>query len=391
LRALFRSLCLLLIAVVGGAGWAAWRYDQIRSRPVVNVGLVLRTTTGEAEALLDARGYIRSARQALLGTKIAGRVQEILVKEQDKVKGGQVLAVIEHHDLDAMIEQRKANLEKTRAELEEARADFWQKDREASLAEERASKKLAPPGDSEKAGSVRKMAAARVAALEASVKVMQAGVKELEYTLEYQMKIRAPFDGTIVEKQSEVGEVTGPVAMSPSSSRSGVVIVADLNNLDVETDIAEYLLSRIALNQPAVVSVAAIPNRRYKRRLRQIIPMGDRARSTVKVVVKIEDPDDNLFPELAATVHFQPFRSGSSGDADRMYLFVPKSAVFDENGRDYVWVVDRKNSQVTKRQVGVAQTTGDLVRVESGLETAETVVLNPRASLKEGEVVRFGD
>ncbi len=219
---------------------------------------------------------------------------------------------------------------------------------------------------------------------------MTASLKEMEYTLEYQMKIHAPFDGTVVEKQGEVGEVINPMAMSSSLGRSAVVTVADLKNIDVETDIAENLMSRIALGQPAEVSVSAVPNKRYKGELRQIIPMGDRTRGTVKVKVKIKDPDDKLFPELAATVHFLPFKGSSGGDANRSYLFVPKSAVYQENGHDYVWVVN-KDSRVTQRPVEVAMTKEDLARVETGLETGESVVLNPAKTLKNNETVRVAE
>jgi RND family efflux transporter MFP subunit len=390
LRPLLWFVCLTLLAVVGAAIWSYRQYDEFRSRPEVTVVSVERITTGEAERLLSARGYLKSARQAMLGTRVAGRVQEIFVKEYDEVKKGQVLAVIEHYDLDARIDQRKASLEKTSAELEEARADLWQKDREANLAEARVSKKMAPQEEIERAGSARKMATARVAALEASVKMMQAAVKELEYTLEYQMKIRAPFDGTVVEKLTEVGEVTNPMVMSFSSGRSAVVTVADLKNIDVEAEIAENFVFRISLGQPAEISVSAIPSKRYRGEVRQLMPMADRTRSTVKVKVKINNPDATLFPELAATVHFLPFKSRSSGDAARSYLFVPKSAVFQENGHDYVWVVNR-DSRVSKRPVEVALTVEDLARVDTGLEAGEAVVLRPGTSLKDGVAVRRFD
>jgi RND family efflux transporter MFP subunit len=233
------------------------------------------------------------------------------------------------------------------------------------------------------------MCTARVSSLEAQIKMMAASIKEMEYTLEYQMKIHAPFDGTVVEKQGEVGEVINPMAMSSSLGRSAVVTVADLKNIDVETDIAEDLMSRISLNQPAEVSVSAIPNKRYKGHLRQIIPMGDRTRGTVKVKVKIEDPDERLFPELAATVHFLPFKTGVAAEKSGSYLFVNKSALFQENGHDYVWVVELRSSRVTKRQVEVATTKAELARVESGLKADERVVLNPPAALKNNEQVKI--
>ena len=118
--------------------------------------------------------------------------------------------------------------------------------------------------------------------------------------------------------------------------------------------------------------------------------MGDRTRGTVKVKVEIVDPDDKLFPELAATVHFLPFKTGAAAETSKAYLFVPKAAVFQENGHDYVWVVGKK-SRVNKRAVEVATTKEDLARVESGLESGESVVLNPPKMFKENEEVRIAE
>jgi RND family efflux transporter MFP subunit len=391
LRLLSLLLWLFPLAIIGGAGTFAYRqYDEFRSKQEVNVGLVQKMTTGEAEKLLSAKGYLKSQQQAMIGTKVAGRVEEMRVHEHDFVRAGDILAIIEHHDLMAMIEQRKAALEKAKADLEEAKADNWEREREADRAERLVAKKMLPQEDFEKASSSRKMSTARVAALEASIKMMKANIDEMEYTRKYQMHILAPFDGTVVEKQGEVGEIISPMAMSSSLGRSAVVTLADLRHMDVETDISENLMSRIELGQPAEVSVSANPNKRYQGKLRQIIPMGDRTRGTVKVKVEIVDPDDKLFPELAATVHFLPFKTGSQSEANKSYLFVPKSAVFQENGHDYVWVVV-KNSQVSRRQVEVATTKEDLARVETGLQSGETVVLNPPKNLKDREVVRIAE
>lgn len=391
LRIVSWILWLIPLSLIAGASYVGYReYDRLRSKVEVNVALVQLMTTGEAEKLLSAKGYLKSQKQAMIGTKLAGRVEEMRVQEHDHVKTGDILAVIEHHDLLAMIEQRKAGLEKSKAELEEAKVDLWEKGREAERSQRLVAKRMMPEEDFEKATSLRKMATARVTSLEAQIKMMEANLKEMEYTRKYQMHIMAPFDGTVVEKQGEVGEVINPMAMSSSLGRSAVVTIADLNHMDVETDISENLMSRIELNQPAEVSVSANPNKRYRGRLRQIIPMGDRTRGTVKVKVEILDPDDKLFPELAATVHFLPFKTGPQAETNTSYLFVPKGAVFQVNGHDYVWVVGKK-SQVNRRQVEVATTREDLARVESGLSAGETVVLNPPKAFKENEEVRIAE
>ena len=196
------------------------------------------------------------------------------------------------------------------------------------------------------------MASARVSALEAGIKLHAANVEETEETIRT-MSLYAPFDGTVVEKQGEEGEVITPSAMSASISRSAVVTLASLEKMEVETDVAENLLSRIALNQPAEISVSAVPSKHYRGRLRQIIPMGDRTRGTVKVKVEILDPDEHLFPELVATVHFLPDKGLNNPDAARSFLFVPSAALFEENGHLYAWVVDTK-SHVRMRQVEAA-------------------------------------
>ena len=307
-----------------------------------------------------------------------------------KVKKGDTLAVIEHNDLKAMLASREAQALRTAAELEEARADLWEKEREdRRVSRLFAQQKRDAGGIRESAVAGHKKATARVAALEAAVKLMKANVEEIKATI-VTMHLYAPFDGTVVEKQGEEGEIITPTAMSSSLGRTAVVTIANLEKMDVETDISEGLLSRVALGQPAEVSVSAIPSKRYRGRLRQVIPMGDRTRGTVKVKVEILDPDDKLFPELAATVHFLPSQTANSPDASRSYLFVPKSAVFQENGHDLVWVVGAKNV-VRKRPVEVATTTDALARVESGLEPGESVVLNPVKTLRENETVRIAD
>ncbi len=232
-----------------------------------------------------------------------------------------------------------------------------------------------------------KKATAHVAALEASIKLTQANIQEIRSTIDT-MSLYAPFDGTVVEKQGEEGEVITPTAMSSSLGRTAVVTIADLRHMDVDTDISENLLSRIALGQPAEVSVSAVPSRRYQGRLRQVLPMGDRTRGTVKVKVEILDPDEKLFPDLAATVHFLPSRTVQSPDAGRAFLFVPKSSLFQDNGLDFVWVIE-EGDILRKRRVEVASSNDDLARVESGLKYGDSVVLNPIKSLHDGEAVRI--
>jgi RND family efflux transporter MFP subunit len=355
----------------------------------VSTGLVQTMRTGEAEKLLSAKGYLKSRFQAMIGTRVPGRVEKMYVEEGVRVKKGQVLAVLEHKDLEAGLASRRAQVKRTEAEIVEARVDLRVKTREASRAQNLYGRKMLSIEEFDKADAARGMAEARAAALDAALSWQQANVREAEENIKY-MHIYAPFDGTVVDKQGEVGEIINPMSMSSSSGRSAVVTLASIERMEVETDVAENLLSRVAVGQPAEVSVSAVPDRHYRGRLRQIIPMGDRTRGTVKVKVEILDPDDHLFPELVATVHFLPDKALKNPNAGQPYLFVPKAAVFEESGHAYAWVVDAR-SRVSRRQVEVAVTNDELARVESGLKAGETVVVTPPKTLRANEVVKVAE
>jgi len=375
--------------VGGGAYFAYFQYKKIQAKPLVKVATVQAMTAGEAEKLLSAKGYIKSRNQAMIGAKTPGRVERMLVEEGTKVTSGQLIAVLEHNDMDAMLESRKASIARVQAEMEESDADLKEKDRKVKLQLNLYSRKQASSDAVEEANAAREMSAARVKALEANLKLQRAGMKEVEETIK-NMNIFAPFDGTVVVKGAEVGETITPGGMGAASGRGSVVTLANLDQLEVETDISETLLSRVAVGQPAEISVSAVPNRYYRGRLRRIIPMGDRARGTVKVNVEILDPDANLFPELVSTVHFLPDKSVQNPNSTKASLFIPKKAIFEENGLSHAWVVDSKNV-VTKRSIEVVVTNEELARVEKGLFSGEQIVLEPKPSLREGDQVKIDE
>lgn len=389
LRLLSFVLWLIPVGIAAGAGWVGYqKYREFRSHQKVRTGLVSHMSAGVAEAVLRPTGYLKSRYQAMIGTKVAGRLERMYVEEGMKVRKGDTLAVIEHNDLKAMLASREAQTLRTEAELEEARADLWEKERENRRVSRLYIQRSVTPEDAEKAVAGEKKAAARVAALEAAVKLMQANVREIQATIAT-MFLYAPFDGTVVEKQGEQGEVINPMAMSSSLGRAAAVTIANLDLMDVETDISEGDLHHVEIGQPALIDVKAVPSKQYHGRLRKVIPMSERARKTVKVKVEILDPDDKLFPELEAIVHFIPRALGADPQADRLFLFVPKEALVDENGQRIVWVVNRGDQTAHRRAVKVLSTTERYARIESGVSEGDEVVLYPPANMKDNEVVEI--
>src|SRR6185295_11917375 len=134
--------------------------------------------------------------------------------------------------------------------------------------------------------------------LEAAIALAAARVREAEQ-MQANMFIRAPFGGTVISKDAEVGESILPGGMGEASGRGSVVTVADLEHLEVDCDVKEDYISRVKVDHPAEVAVDAVPGHRYQARVRKIIPMGDRARATIKVKVAIAKVDDRLFPNMS--------------------------------------------------------------------------------------------
>jgi RND family efflux transporter MFP subunit len=378
------------VAILAGAGAVAYvQYDKIKSKPEVTTSQVQSMTSGEAEKLLSAKGYIQSRHQAKIGTRGAGRVERILIEEGTKVKKGDVIAILEHNDLDALLESRKAMVKRSEAELNEAKADLADKELKAKRWTKLRTLNQASMEEAEQRVVARDMCLAKVEALGAAIRLAVASLHETEEIIR-NMTIRAPFDGTVVSKEADLGETIIPGGMGGNSGRGAVVTLANLDMLEVETDIAENLMARITYGQPAEIAVSAVPGKHYRGRLRTIIPMGDRTRGTVKVKVQILDADERLFPELVATVHFLPDKALNNPDAGRASLFVAKAAILEESGHSRVWVVDAK-SVVRKRTVEVVVTNDDLARVESGLKAGEQVVINPPKTLKNGEAVKVAE
>lgn len=403
LRLLSWALWMIPLGLLGGGGYYGFaQYQKIKPKPIVRTATVRELSLNEARTLLSAKGYLKSRYQAMIGARVPGRVEQMLVEEGTKVRGprtdeqgrevpGDLLAVLEHNDLKAQKASRQASVTRSKADLEEARAELNLRQRKAERALRLQAANQLSVDEVDQAVFNRDMTAARVQALEAAIGLQQSMVEEVQASID-NMHIYAPFDGTVVVKAAEVGETITPGGMGAASGRGSVVTLANLDTLEVETDIAENMMGRIQLGQPAEISVSAVPDRRYQGKLRRVVPMGDRARGTLKVYVEITDPNDGrLFPELLATVSFLPETSDSDAGAKKgqLALFLPRGAVVETDGQAFVWTVDAQG-QVHRTPVEVS-VEGDRARVQSGVAAGATVVVDPPAELAENAPVKVED
>jgi RND family efflux transporter MFP subunit len=195
-------------------------------------------------------------------------------------------------------------------------------------------------------------------------------------------RIRAPFSGTILRKDAEVGEVVAPAATGSGLTRGAVVTMADFETLEVEVDVNEAYIARIRNGQPATITLDAYPQVDFPGRVRQVVPTADRQRATVEVKVNFLERDDRILPEMGATVEFLEDAAAGVEETGPAAVFVPAAAVHDEAGRQVIWIV--RGDRVERREVVAGPVTGDRREIRSGLSGGEQVVVSGADGLEDG-------
>ena len=253
--------------------------------------------------------------RASVSAKIPGRIASLTVDGGSEVRRGQVLARLENADYAAAVAEAKADLASARAELAAAVADRDQSAREARRVTEIHSQhpELLSAQDAEAARSRADQSAARAVAAQARVEAARASLGYAEATLE-NTYIRAPFTGTVLRKEAEIGEVVAP-SVGGGLTRGAVVTMADLASLEVEVDVNEAYIARVHHGQPARITLDAYPDTGFRGEVRQVVPTADRQRATVQVKVTILDRDPRILPEMGARVDFLADEPDSRGDS----------------------------------------------------------------------------
>ncbi|HJT18293.1 MAG TPA: efflux RND transporter periplasmic adaptor subunit [Thermoanaerobaculia bacterium] len=352
---------IVFIAVLISASVFVYNRWILPGRAPLVETLVVKPTVNIANApLLSATGYLVADRQSKITPKISGKVVQMNFDVGDKVRKGDVLAVLESTNLQAQLDEMKAGLAEAEREYKRQTA-LW------------------------KDGLTTR---ANLDSAEAQMKEAQARVDQVDINM-HDMVIRAPFDGTIASKNTEVGEVISSVMLGQVSGTlpaGAICTIVDLNTLEVVADVNEGSIGQVREGQPAEVMVDAFPNRKWRGVLKQIIPTADRAKAIVQVKVKILNPDEGLLPEMSATVNFLQSERSEAELKEPPRLWVPASAIAD--GR--IAVVDA-NNRIEWRRVSTGIARENRIEIKEGLRDGERIVLQNPEQLRDRELVRTGE
>src|SRR5438067_5920031 len=379
------------VAVVVLAVSAAGLYPRVRAlvaeRQAPEVDVVratqIVTTPGGSTALpvLVATGYVVARRSSDVGVKVGGRIATLRFEEGTRVRRGAVIAEIEHADIDAQLEAARRAVAEAEAMLAQTIAardeDVRNLDRQRALARDG----ITTNANLTAAEAAAAVSAARVKSADAAIASARARVRVAEEALE-NTNVRAPFDGVVIKKRAEVGETVSPFGVQGQATREGgaIATIADLRELEVQTDVSENNVAKLTRGMPAEVKLQAYQDQAFKGRLREIFPSADRSKSIVEVRVSILDADARVKPDMSASVTFQePHAAGAPKSAEAAppisVVLVPKRAVAEQGAQTAVWVVTGANAR--RRPVTLGPDRLDQVEVRSGLAPGEAVVLNP--------------
>lgn len=363
------AIIVIIIIVIAYFGFKS----SISPATRVKVTTVTLMTGSESQAALVATGYVVAQRKAEVASKGTGRLKYLGYEEGDTVSSGAIIAELENNDIKANLELAKANLQKAEADSLNAARNYR---RQEDLYKSGAITKTVL----EDAETAYQLSLATVAGAKASVTAAEV---DLENTF-----IRAPFSGTVLTKNADVGEIVAPFASS-ASSKGSVVTLADMNSLEIEADVSESNIYKVSVGQKCEIVLDAYPEITYPGHVKKIVPTADRSRATVMTKVAFDQRDDRVLPEMSARVNFFEDSDTAQQDTFANVIAVSKGAI---TNRDNQKIVFRINGEFVKQvPITTGRELGKLVEIKSGLSQGDKIVLNPPGKMSDNEKIEISE
>jgi len=377
-----RWLPVVIIVAVVVIALAGFTFMRGSKSVTVATATARAAETGASATVLNASGYVEPRRRATVASKITGRVTEVLVDEGMAVEAGQVLARLDDADARRRTDATRANRDVARASLEEIRVNLADTQRRLRRTQELHVDGVASEQDLDSATAAVDAFSAQLAVaqrnLDAAEAQLAVAVQDLEnYT------IRAPFAGIAVSKEAQPGEMVAPVF----AGGGGISTIVDMTSLEIEVDVNESYIARVAPGQPAEAILDAYPGWRIPATVRTIIPTADRQKATVKVRLTFDELDPRILPDMGVKVAFRE-TAAEIDDAPRALCLVPRTAVFKEEGdRRIVFAVN--GEKIERRAVSVGREIGGDIEIIAGLSAGAVVVIEAPEDLEDGQTIKI--
>jgi RND family efflux transporter MFP subunit len=370
---------LALVAALAAGGYYLWAPRAV----VVQTTPIVTTFPSQQYVVLNATGYVVAQRKAAIASKATGQLEWLGVAEGSRVKAGEVVARIDNRDVLAQAQSAQANVRAARAGLEQALAEERDAAQLLKRNQDLVAKGFVAQATVDTAKARYDRAAAGVANARAAIGAAEANARNAQVSVDYTL-IRAPFDGVILSKSANVGDMVTPFS-SAADSKGAVVTMADMSTLEVEADVSESSLSKVSVGQPAEIQLDALPDMRFRGHISRMVPTVDRAKATVMTKVRFDQIDPRVLPEMSAKVAF--LSQEVTPDQQKPLVAVAADALTQRDGRTVVFVVREDRAQSVPVTPGIK--VGDLTAITGEVKSGEKAVANPPESLASGALVKI--
>ena len=362
---------------------SAWLAASLRAIEVETV-TVTTAYPYQALTLLNATGYVVAQRKAAVSSKATGRLEWLGVREGSAVKENDIIARLESRDVSAQADQAQAQVTVAQAGIGQANADLKDADLAYRRARDLLAQKFVAQSAVDTAQARYNRALAALASAKAQLAAAQAAARAAQVAVD-QTVIRAPFDGVVLTKSANVGDIVTPFS-SAIDSKGAVVSMADMSTLEVEADVSESNLAKIKVGQACEIQLDALPDQRFRGEVSRLVPTVDRAKASVLTKVRFIDRDPRLLPEMSAKVAF--LERAVADDERKPLTAINPDAVVDRDGQRVAFLM--VEGRAKRVPVTTGAKLGDNLAV-TGVSPGDKAVLKPPDSLRDGAPIRLAE
>jgi len=253
--------------------------------------------------VLDASGYIVARRIATISSRVTGKLNQLYIEEGQYVTKNQIIAEVDNKKAKIAYQLASADLNAHKATVDEAKIDLHYQQLRLQRNKVLFKKHLISKQVNDDSEVLTAQRNARLKNKIALVSLAQQKVDLARYQLEHH-KIRAPFDGVVISKNAQIGELISTGSAAGGSIRTGVATIVDMNSLEIEVEVGESYINRVHEGQTVQATLDAYPDWHINSEVIAIIPAADRQKASIKVRIKLLTKNQRIFPDMGVKVSF---------------------------------------------------------------------------------------
>lgn len=359
----------VLVLALGGAGAIAWKAQANQAatataeQPATQQALellpqdVLVVATGAIRQTVSLTGTLQALNRIEVKSPLPGQVTDVKVREGDRVRKGQVLAMLDDADLQARLRDRQAALDAGEAQF--ALASKTRANNQALLEQNFISQ----------ASLDNALSGYRTA--EAGVKSLQAQVAQARKALGDTV-VRSPMDGVVAERIAQPG-LSVPV-------NGMLMTVQNLSEMELEVLVPTSQIPLVQIGQEAVFAIEGFGERRFTGKVERISPSAAAGARSISVFLLVANPEQQLRGGMFA-------QGAIVTDTTAQVVVLPQAAIRQRNGAPYVLRIEGNLLQDRPVELGPRDSNSGMVQISAGLQAGDRVVVSAAVNLRAGQMV----